>query len=144
MDDDDDRKPSIWAHLGCRITASDGSSFGHLKRPHLLCFVLFSVAAARRYLVAVCPFRHSLSSACVLLEVPHRGGGNEPGGDDMFRSPPPAAGGRNEPRRSASSLPPRKALEEDGGEGNGDRERKETSSVAGRVKETNAKVCVIQ
>lgn len=147
--DDDDRKPSIWAHLGCRITVSEGSWFGHLKRPHLLCFVLFQSrvpGVSRRTL--------SLSTQPFLFWrlLEDLTGAEETNlAATTCAGPPPAAGGRNELRRTAPSLPPRKIQEEeeedDGGEGNGDRAQKETSSVAavdGSVKKTNAKVCVIQ
>lgn len=130
MVDDDDRKPSIWAHLGCRITVSEGSWVGHLKRPHLLCFVLFQSRApgvSRRTLsLSTQPF-------LFLRLLEDLTGAEETNlAATTCAGPPPAAGGRNELRRTAPSLPPRKIQEEedDGGEGNGDRAQKETSSVA--------------
>lgn len=131
-DDDDDKKTSIWAHLGCRITVSDGSSFGHLKRPHLLGFVLFQSrvpgVSRRRLSLSTQPFLflRLLEDLTGVAETNLAA--------TTCAGPPPAAGGRNEPRRTAPSLPPRKiqedAEEEDGGEKNGDREQKETSFVA--------------
>lgn len=139
--DDDDSKPSIWAHLGCRITVSDGSSFGHLKRPHLLGFVLFQSrlpgVSRRRLSLSTQPFLFWR-----LLEDLRRVEETNLAATTCA-GPPPAAGGRNEPRRTAPSLPPRKIQEEeeeedeDGRGENGDREQKETSSVAAGVQKTN-------
>lgn len=145
--DDDDRKPSIWAHLGCRITVSDGSSFGHLKRPHLLCFVLFQSrlpgVSRRRLSLSTQPFLFlRLLEDLTGVEETNLAA-------TTCAGPPPAAGGRNEPRRTAPSLPPRKIQEEeeeDGREENGDREQKQTSSVAavaGNVKNKQTRRSVL-
>lgn len=126
----DDLESSIWAHLGCRITASDGSSFGHLKRPHLPCFVPFrwrAPDASRRG--SPPPHTHGRHSLPLLAAPPslRTGGGSKPGRAGR----PPAAGGRAERRRTAPSPPPRKTQEEEGaGRENRDRVPKEASSVA--------------
>lgn len=145
--DDDERKPSVWAHLGCRITAFGRIRVRTLKTAAPAGFCSFSVAVL---VVAVL----SLSTQPLLfLRLLGELTGVEEGNlaATTCAGPPPAAGGRNEPRRAAPALPPRKTQEEeeeDGGEERKWRQGAKRDVLRGsggrECRKTKAKVCVIQ
>lgn len=80
--DDDIIKSSIWAHLGCRITVLDGSSFRCLTRSHLLCFVRSDSCL----MMFSSRFATSTESSPSCRSKNLSGWGNEPQRDYMCRS----------------------------------------------------------